>query len=507
MDQRLGSQVKRGYLWTLLGGGFRQIFSFLFGVVLARILSPSDFGTIAACLVFTEIASTLVASSFVSALVQRREVSARELSTVFVLQLAMGVGMALALVGAAPLVGRFMGVPKIGAVLTVLALNPILLAFTAPSMVIARRGLDFRALAFVGFAQMATHGLVGIGLARAGLGVWSLAWARTASNAVGAFHLAWATGWRPSLRFSWSAAASLWKMAAQFAGKTILTDVSHNGDYLIVGWRLGVEPLGFYSRALSLMTLPISKLSGSLGAVLFPAFSRIQDERERLVRGMVKASCLISLTLFPLLVGLQLLAPDLISVVYGAKWLPSVPPLQVICIAGLFYCLDPPAVSLIHARGLLKEEINRHLLHVGVLVIGVFSGTLWGTTGAAWGVVVAALTHWILLLNLLKRRIGLPVFGYLRALVPASLASAVMAVVVFMFRMGISRYAGMSGPVALVCSIGLGGVTYVGILCCLRWAGNRPLLNDAFDELGSLLREMRIRVYKVLAVEKARSAV
>jgi len=274
-----------------------------------------------------------------------------------------------------------------------------------------------------------------------------------------------------------------------------------------VGWRLGVEPLGFYSRAYNLMMLPIRKLSGSLGAVLFPAFSRIQDERERLVRGMVKASCLISLSIFPLLVGLQVVAPDLISVVYGAKWLPTVPPLQVMCLAGLFYCLEPPALSLIHAKGYLKEDIKRQLVHVGCVVIGVLAGTLWGTTGAAWGVVVGALTHWILLLHLLKRRIGLPVLGYLRALVPAGLASAVMAVVVLMFRMGIFRYTGMSGPVALVCSIGLGGVTYLGILCSLRWAGNRPLLNDAFDELGSLLREMRTRVYKVLAVEKARSAV
>jgi O-antigen/teichoic acid export membrane protein len=507
MDQRLGSQIKKGYLWTLFGGGFKHVLSFLFGVALARMLAPSDFGIVAACLLFTEAANTLVGASFVSALVQRREVSARELSTVFVLQLAMGVGMALALVGASPLVGRLMGDPKIGAVLMVLALNPILLAFTAPSVVIAHRELDFRLLAFVGFGQITIHGLVGISLAWAGLGVWSLAWGRTASNAVAAFHLALATGWRPSLRFSWSVVSSLWKMAAQFGGKNILTDVSQNGDYLIVGWRLGVEPLGFYSRAYSLMTFSIRKLSKSLGAVLFPAFAKIQDERERLVRGMVKASGLISLTLFPLLIGLQLVAPDLITVVYGVKWLPSVPPLQVMCIAGLFYCLDPPAVSLIHAKGLLKEEISRQVVHTGALVIGVLGGTLWGTTGAAWGVVVAALTHWILLLHLLKRRMGLPVLGYLRALAPASVASAVMAVVVLMLRMGISRYAGMSGPITLVGSIGLGGATYFGMLCCLRWTGDRPLLNDAFRELESLLRGIRTRVKKVLAVEKARSAV
>ncbi len=507
MDQQLGSQVKTGYLWTLFGAGSRQVLSFFSGIVLARILSPSDFGTIAACLLFTEVASTLVSSSFVSALVQRRDVSDRELSTVFVLQLLMGMAMALVLVGVAPFVGRFMGNPRIGPVLALLSLNPILLAFISPSMVIVRRNLAFRLLTLVGFTQVITYGVVGVASASLGQGVWSLAWARTATNAVGALHLAYATGWRPSLRLNWSAAASFWKISAQFAGRNILDDVSRNGDYLIVGWRLGVEPLGFYSRAYSLMTLPISKLSDSLGTVLFPAFSKIQDERERLVWGMVKASCLISLTLFPLLVGLQVVAPDLIAVVYGSKWMPTVPPLQVMCVAGLFYALDPPAVSLIHAKGYLPQEINRQLVHLVCLVAGVLGGTLWGTTGAAWGVVLAALVHWVLLLRLLKRRIGLPVLGYLGALVPAGCASAVMAVVVLMFRMGMSRYVGMAGVAGLACSIALGGVTYFGTLWRLRRMGDRPLLNEAFDELGSLLQQIWTRMCRLFAVEKARPAV
>jgi PST family polysaccharide transporter len=507
MDRELSSNVKKGYLWTLLGTGLNQAISFFLGIVLARLLSPAEFGIVAACLIFTEVASTLVSSSYVSALIQKPKVSPVDLSTGFVLQLTSALGVALLLVSGAPLVSRFMGDSTVGWVLSVLSVNAVLLAFASTPQVIARRNLDFRPLMLVTTIQAIAYGLVAVAMAWSGYGVWSLVVAKIVSSTVQAVFLCYAIGWRPSVRFEWSVAASLWKVSAQFGGKSVLEDLTRNADYLIVGWRLGVEPLGFYARAYDLMMIPISRLSSSLERVLFPAFSRIQDERDRLVRGLIKASCLISMTVFPILLGLQVVAPILIPVLYGSKWTPTVAPLQVICIAGLFYSLDPPALSLIHAKGYLKQEINRQIVHLVLMVIGVFGGAFWGTTGVAWAVVLAAFTHWLLLLHLLKRRIDLRLFAYLAALVPASLASLVMAVVVSTFQMGMADYIRPSGAVILVCSIVLGGVIYIGALWILRHIWDHPPLNEAFEEIGSLLPKKWSRTRKFFAVRRARAAV
>lgn len=502
MEQGLGNRVRTGYLWTLLGVGLEQPLSFVIGVALARILSPSEFGIIASCVIFTEVASTVVSSGYVSGLLQRREVSPLDLSTGFVLQLATSVGIALLLVGVAPFAGYFLGNHMIGPVLSVLSLNLILLAFSSTPSVIARRSLDFRLLMLVRLVQVVTHGVVAFGMAWAGHGVWSLVGGKLASQLVWTLQLSYATAWRPSFRFSRSVAVSLWGISAQFVAKNILDDLARNVDYFIVSWRLGVEPLGFYFRAYSLMTLPITRFSTSLGDVLFPAFSKIQDEPEQLIRSLVKSSCLISMMIFPLLVGLQLVAPILIPLVYGPQWLATVQPLQILCLAGLFYSLDPTLVALINAKGYLMDEIRRQLAHLALLVTCVLGGSSWGTEGVAWGVVLAASVYWILMLRLLKRRIGFFWSAYLEGLIPGGLASLAMAVVIIGFQKTVSLYGRSEGTMSLLGSIGVGGLSYLVFLWVIRRMLSRPVLNEAFEEVEVFLEMVWNRTVKVLAMRE-----
>lgn len=487
-EKEIGEKVKSGYLWTLLGSGTAQVLSFLIGIVLARMLSPADFGTIATCLVFTEIGTTLLSSSYVSSLLQKRTVTPLDLSTGFVLQLLTASVVTLLVLGSAPFIGRFLGHKTIGSLLSLLSCSFIILAFSSTPSVIIRRNLDFRVYAWAGLVQVVAEGTVAVGMAFASYGVWSLAAGKLAGHVAFTTALFYITAWVPSIRFSRSTAKSLLGISAQFAGKNILDDLARNADYFILGRLLGMAPLGFYSRARSLMTIPISQLSNSLGTVLFPAFSKIQDDGERLIRGLIKSSCLISMCIFPLLVGLQLVAPSLIAVIYGEKWMPTVAPLRIICLAGLFYTLDPPAVSLINAKGFILAEMKRQCVHLVLLLLAVFWGSRWGLEGVSWGVTFTACIYWLFMVQLLKSRIGLSWRSYFEGLLPAIAASLMMAGVVLAFQQAAATWFVFSNVLNLTGSIVLGGVSYLLSLLGLRHFLHRPLLSDAFMEVENLCR-------------------
>ena len=314
-----------------------------------------------------------------------------------------GFVVALIIILIAPIASHLLDNKVVHPVLSALTINLIILGFCGTPVAIARRNLNFRLLSILELFETIIFGIISIILALSGYGVWSLVIGKLSSRFLYALILHKTVGWRPKLRFSRESVNVLFKISAQFAGKNILDDLTKNLDYFIVGKFLGITALGFYARAYDLMTIPVNKLSRSLGSVLFPAFSKIQNDPNRLIRGLLKSTCLISITIFPILIGLQLTAYDLIPFVYGEKWLPTVLPLQIICFAGLFYTIDSPAVSLINAKGLLVDEIKRQLIHMILLVFAVLLGSRWGIVGVTWGVVFAAFIYWILLLQLLKK--------------------------------------------------------------------------------------------------------
>lgn len=495
-ESRLGHRVKVGALWSLAGTGTVQVLSFLMGVVLARILAPADFGIIAGCMVFIEIGSTLVASSFVSTLVRRKEVQALDLSTAFVLQLTTAVVAAGAIAGLSPVVSRLLNNETVTPVLTLLSVNLIVLAFRGMPTVIARRELNFRVLTFAAVVETATFGVTAIAMALAGFGVWSLVAGRLLSRIVATVQLILATGWVPSLRLARTHVGALFNTSAQFAGKETLADLARNTAYFIVGARLGVEALGYYARAHYLMTLPVTQLSEAVSQVLFPAFAKIQDDRPRLQRGFIKSTCLLSLTIFPILIGLQLIAPAFIPLVYGTKWTPTVVPLQIVAFAGLFYAVDPPAVSLINAKGYLLQDIKRQFVHVAVLTGAVLLGSMHGLAGVAAGVVVAAATYWVLVLRLLRHAFGLPIGGYLKALVPAGVACSGMAAVVLGYQQAVAMYTTPNGVVSLGGTIVIGAAIYVLALWQFRRKSRWAVFNESFDELRNIMVAILRRTVK-----------
>ena len=498
IQKDLSGKVKSGYLWTVLSNGIGQPLSFVFGIVLARILSPADFGIVASCLIFTEIGSTLVGSSFASGLIQKKELLKQDISTGFILQFITSVVVALLVIGLSPLASLAMKEQLVTPVLSLLSLNFIILNFCVIPTVIARRNLNFRLITKAEVAEIIANGVIASGLAIGGFGVWSLVLGRLSGRIVYSFVLILATKWRPTIHFDKSSASYLWKICVKFAVKEILDDTARNIDYFLVGWRLGMTPLGFYSRAYNLMTLPITNLSKSLSKVLFPAFSLIQSEESRIVRGMLKSNCAIAIATFPLLMGLMLVAPTFIPFVYGAKWMPTVQPLQILCFAGLFYSIDTTAISVINAKAYLIPEIRRQLVHMVLLVLGVLIGSKWGLIGVSWGVTITAVIYWFLLLQLLKMRIRLSLKEYLESLLPASISCIVMIFMVLFFqKIIVPLYFMDSQLLNLAGSVFVGVLSYLLVLFFADRLIESAIIEGTYLELRKFLESIRFSLLGV----------
>lgn len=501
--ESLRSKTRRGSLWSISGTLGSQAISFGIGVALARILEPADFGLIAACLIFIEVGSTLIASSFASALVRKPEVSALDLSTGFVLQLITAILAMLVLAAIAPLLSNMMDDPRIGTVLMALSFALLVLAFRGIPTVLARRAMEFRPIAISNWLEMLSFGVISVSMAVLGFGVWSLVVGRVLASAIAVVQLAIMMQWRPRIAFSMPVCKDLLGVAAQFAGKEVLADISRNISYFFAGMKLGMQTLGFYSRAHYLMMLPVTRLSASVGSVLFPAFAKIQHDDAALRWSFKRATCVITMVIFPLLAGLLVVAPTFITFVYGERWEPTVFPLQILCVAGLLYSVEPVAVSLINARGLLVDDIMRQSVHLLFLAVATLGLSKWGIIGIASAVTFSALANWILLIILLSRRIGFAAREYVESVIPATVSSLAMAAVVTVLQYQAQEQFGLGGGWLLLLAVTSGAVVYYAALLVLdRYLAWR-LLNESFAEIQGVIKSASRPLLQALGVSKS----
>lgn len=461
--------------------GGTQAISFVTGIVLARLLQPEDFGLIAASLLFLEVSTTLIASSVVQTLVRQEQITPLDLSTGFVTQLVAAVATLAVLTSLAPLAVELFDDERMLLVLPALGLTLLLLPFRGNPTIIARRNLEFRVLAMATFVEVISFALLAITFALLDWAVWSLVWGRVGSRMATVAYLWHVTRWQPSLAFSGASFRRMISTSTQFAGKDTLEALSANTGYFLVGSRLGVESLGYYSRAHYLMNLLIAKIDTSVDNVLFPVFSRIQNDMPALRRTMLKGTCIVAIVIFPMFAGLALVAEPFILTVYGTNWAFSVDPLKILCFAGLFYALDPPAVVLFNAKGYLMQDMKRKIVHLVVLVAGVTWGANWGIIGASVAVTATAAVYWLLLVAMLQRHAEVHVRQYLAVIVPTIAACFVMGAAVLSMQVLLEA---SSQAIVLLSSVATGaGVYSLTLLAIRHYLPGFELYKESQDEL------------------------
>jgi O-antigen/teichoic acid export membrane protein len=424
-----GKAAKVGVLWTVAQQLMRHGVAIPASMVMARLLSPGEFGIAAAAAFFVTFTHRMTELGLNAALVRLKKLRPDHESSVFAVSLALGVLSWGALVAAAPLVGDFFRSAEVGRVVSISAWAFLITPWsTVPSALLHRR-LRFKAMAVVDWAGTIVGAVLAIVLAWRGYSYWSLVYGQLASTGVTVVAKMAVAWWTPSLRVSREALSELWSFGIGVQTKRILEFATQNLDNLLVGRTIGIVALGLYDKAF--MTVQRVHQTLNLGpAVSFRIFAILQDDTSRFRRAYQKVLLTVAVLSIPPLAVCVIVAPHLFEVMYGATWLPAVPAFQVLCLASMIKLTSTHAARANEAKGLIWRQVMQHVAYVILIVLGVWVGSRWGITGVAVGVLSARLTLAVLIHNLLRQAIDASWSDMLRPLVPGAAVGAVTVAVV-----------------------------------------------------------------------------
>lgn len=370
------SKTLSGLNWSVITQVVRQIFQFGIGVLLARLLTPEAYGLIGMVIVFTGFANIFKDIGLGAAIVQKQDVKPIHFTTVFWTNVGMGILLTLAFVFASPLIASFYDEPLLEPLTAFLALNFLIDSFGIVQRMILNKELDFRRLAYLQITAMLIAGVVAISLALYGYGVWSLAVQTVLSSILSVAMLWWMNDWRPSFSFSTSALGDLWEFSSNLLGFSTLNYWVRNADNLLIGRFLGSGALGLYSKSYGLMLLPLRSISQTIGRVMFPAFSTIQHDRERIAHVYLKMTRAIALVTFPMMTGLIAVAHSFVLGVFGPQWEDMILILQILSIVGMLQSIGTLNGNLYKATGRTDLQL-RVGGTVGVVGVGAIAFGIW----------------------------------------------------------------------------------------------------------------------------------
>lgn len=375
--------------WSTLEILARYGVQFLVMVVLARLLTPDDFGLIAMLLVFTSIATLLVDSGFGAALIQRQQTTADDETTVFVFTMIVGVATALILALIAPAIAAFFNQPKLADLARVMAAVLPLGAFAAVPDALLTMKLNFRARARAEVIASLCSGTVAVALALQGFGVWSLAWQSIVSIGVRGALLWVYSRWRPLGRYRAASFRSLFGFGGYMLLTGLLNAAAVRLQSLLIGKLFDAPTLGFYTLAQNTQQAPASLIDGILRRVGLPVFSTIAQDRIKL-RAALRTSLRMAMFLFvPCMVGIAVVAKPLVELMYGARWIPAAQILSVLSLSAALWPVHILNLAAIGAQGrsnlLLRVEIVKQL--IGIILI--VAASHWGPLAIAWAVLVS----------------------------------------------------------------------------------------------------------------------
>lgn len=468
-EETLTSRTLFGAAWIFSGAAAQSVLKILVLAVLGRLLTPSAFGVVGAALVVVAFADTFGKLGVAPAIVQVRELDRRLIRTGFTLTLIFGIAVGLAIYLLAPWCAGLFRIAELEPVLRILALIfPVRsLGFVAEALL--QRRMQFRALAVISLVSYALgYAGVAVTLAYAGYGVMALVLGQITQSAVAtlgfvacARHAMLPLADRDSL-----------KMLGRFGSGVTLARlgnyVAMHADYFVVGRWLGVEMLGYYSRAYSLMMQPTNVIGGMGDKVLYPALAIVQGENDRLLRGFYRSISLIALVTLPLSGVVIAAAPEVVSLLLGGQWGEVVLPLQILMLVLVFRTAVKPVGALLRAKGAVYLLAGWQWLYAVMIGAGAWLGHFYGIVGVAGVIAVAVVANFWIGLAITRSIVPLSLLQILITIARLTLLALAMAVPVAMVRAPLIE-AGLGLPVLLLAEAAVAGLIGLVLWIFVPW--------------------------------------
>ena len=375
MPQSVRSQLLHGVAWNFIEKVLMRGASFVIGIILARLLSPSDFGLIGMLAIFVAISNVFIEGGLAKALIQRKDCQDIDFSTAFVANVSMSLVIYVVLFLTAPLIADFYDEPILTDITRILSLNFVLGSFNIVQRAKLMANVDFKSLAQINVISTIVSGIVGIAMAYYGWGVWSLVGQTLCSTIVLLLLFPFYSKWRPSIKFSPNSFRQLFGFGSKLMATGVYSVILNNISTICIGRFYKSNQLGFYTRASQFSEIISSTMFDVLGNVTFPVLSHLQDDREKLVSVYRKSLFITAMLIFPLMILCALLSRPMVIILLTEKWLPCVVLMQWLFLARMFTPLSAINMNILNAIGrsdlFMKLDFSKAPLILIVLAITI----------------------------------------------------------------------------------------------------------------------------------------
>lgn len=379
-----------GGAWSFIEMASRQGLQLLIYVVMARLLTPEAFGLIGMTAIFMALSQSVVMSGFGQALIQKQDTTIVDESTVFYFNIVAGIVMCCGLSLAAPWIADFYGEPLLTPVTRVFSISLIINSFGIVQNALLMKEVRFKTRAYARIPSVVISGIVGITMAYMSFGVWAIIAQFMVMNFCFTVGLWILHPWRPVLRFSFSSFRTLWGFGSKLLLSGLLNTIFLRGYSIIIGKLYAARELGFYQNAKELVAVCSQMLSSVVAQVNFPLMAKIQDEPERMRLAFSRVLKITMLLISPIMVGLCIVAPNLILVVLGEKWSGSILYIQILCFTGLLYPIHMLNLSVLQAQGRSDLFLRLEIIKKVITVLCVLASFRYGVIGLLMGQCVSS---------------------------------------------------------------------------------------------------------------------
>lgn len=430
--ESLKKKTVNGVIWSAIDRFSTQGIQFVFSILIARLLMPSDYGVIAMLGIFLAVSNTFIDSGFGTALVQKANRTETDFSTVFYFNIIVAIILYGLLWLASPYIAAFYNIPMLKDVTRVVALTLIFSALGGIQGAKLSIAINFKTRAIISLISALSTGCLGLYLAYSGYGAWALVFQTVFSSLLNTILLWCFVRWMPSLVFSWQSFRQLFSFGSKLLASALLDTIYNNVYTLIIGKVYSSSSLGLYSRASGLAQYPSSNITGVLQSVTFPVLCSIQNDEERLADAYKRFIRMSAFVVFPLMIGLASVAEPFIRVVLTDKWEGTIYLLQIVCFSMMWYPIHAINLNILQVKGrsdyFLKLEVIKKIQGVCILCITVPISIV----AMCYGSIVSSLLSLVWNTYYTKRLIGYGFFSQIKDLLPIIIHSLLMGGIVLL---------------------------------------------------------------------------
>lgn len=431
MPESLKTKTVNAVMWSATERFGQQGIQFIIGIIIARILSPADYGLVGMLAIFMAVASTFLDSGFGTAIIQKQDADQTDFSTVFYFNILVGLIAYSILYICAPHIAAFYKQPELKSLTRFMSLSLIINSLGLIQNTLFVKKIDFKTITKISLISMILSGSVGIMLAYKGYGVWSLAVQSVTGQFARVCLLWFFSSWKPTLIFSIKAFNQLFSFGSKLLASGLLSQIVDNIYNLIIGKSYSSAQLGFYTQAKRMVDLPMLSVNTIIQSVTFPVLASMQNEDERLKANFRKIIKVIVFLNFPLMLTLGVIAKPLIIVLLTDKWLQAAPYCQLLCIIGLTYPLNSINLSILNVKGRSDIFLYLEIVKKFMIVVAILFTIRHGVLALIIGQVLYSIVASILNLYYSGRLINYSLSEQCKDIFPYFAASTLMALATY----------------------------------------------------------------------------